>query len=274
MERISGLEISREIVESLKKVVKPSKAMAAVLVGDDPISANFVNEKKKIAEELGIEFRIIKFPGDLSNADLRIEVNKIAGDQSIGGVVVQLPLPKHVIRHEILKDIPASKDVDVLGSSAVAHFYAGEEGILPPACAVVEDIVRRYGIDLAKSRVAVVGSGLLIGKPVSLWLMHKAKDILVLGHRSDLSQALRDADLVVSGVGKAKLITSGMLKAGASVIDFGYDYSGGKLVGDFDHSDEAVLIGIKCYTPTPGGTGPILVAKLFENFYKLNQVSI
>ncbi len=271
MQKISGIEVSKKIVARLKKLPTPRTMMAAILVGEDPISANFVNEKRKIAHELGVKFKIYNLPGNLKNEELRKEVSWIAQDELVGGVVVQLPLPKHIERHEILRDIPSSKDVDVLGAQAVAHFYATEAGVLPPACSVVEEIIKSHKFDLAKSKVAVVGSGLLIGKPIAVWLMHKAKDIVVLGHRSRLEESLKDADLVISGVGKAKLITSKMLKKGAAVIDFGYDYSGGKLVGDFDHSDPSALKDLKFYTPTPGGTGPILVAKLFENFYRLNK---
>lgn len=278
MQKISGKEISEDLIAGLKKLPKPSKTMAAILVGNDPISVNFVNEKKKIATELGIDFKIYNLDEKLGSDELRQEVNKIAGDKNIGGVIVQLPLPLHVEKHEILKDIPIEKDVDVLGSAAIASFYVKEGGVLPPSCGVVEEICKRVGIDLAVSRVAIVGLGLLIGKPLAIYMLHRAKDAILLANKSDVSE-VKNADLIISGVGKAKLIIPSIVKKGATVIDFGYDYSEGKLVGDFDHSidhslddsNENKLGHIAYYTPTPGGTGPILVAKLFENFYKLNS---
>lgn len=248
--------------------------MAAVLVGEDSISANFVNEKRKVAEELGLDFRIYKLSAELSNDALRSEVNKIAADEALGGVIVQLPLPSHVDKHEILKDIPKEKDVDVLGSDAIAAYYVRESGVLPPASGTIEEIVAKYKLDISKMKVAIVGIGLLVGKPIALYLMHRAKEVILLDIKSDINE-IKNADMVISGVGKAKLILPSVLKKGAVVIDFGYDYSEGKLVGDFDHalddSNEDKLKHIALFTPTPGGTGPILVAKLFENFFSLNK---
>lgn len=284
MQKILGSEISKEIIARLKKLPAPKKIMAAVLVGDDPISVNFVNEKKKIAAELGVQFKIYRLSAELNSGELRERVNEIAADKSVGGVIVQLPLPPHIEKHDILRDIPATKDVDVLGDEAISSFYveegglprrsAANAGVLPPSCGVVEEICKRVKLNLAKSRVAVVGLGLLIGKPIAIYMMHKAKDVMLLASKSDVSE-VKNADLVISGVGKAKLILPKMIKNGATVIDFGYDYSGEKLVGDFDHSiddsDLNKLERIAYYTPTPGGTGPILVACLFQNFYSLNS---
>ena len=267
MQKISGIEISKEIIAKLKKTRAPKRVMAAILVGQDPISVNFVNEKKKIALELGVGFKIYNLDGKLSGDKLRREVNKIAASKSVGGVVVQLPLPSHIEKHEILKDIPREKDVDVLGSEATSAFYVKEGGVLPPSCGVVDEICKRVKIDLAVSRVAIVGLGLLIGKPIAIYMMHRAKDVMLFANKSDVSE-VKTADLIISGVGKAKLIRPSMVKKSAIVIDFGYDYSGDKLVGDFD---DTKLDRISYYTPTPGGTGPILVAKLFENFYRLNS---
>ncbi len=274
MQKISGKEVSESIIASLKKLTKPSKIMAAILVGDNAISTNFVNEKEKIAKELGVGFKIYNLGDNLSNEELRKEVNKIAADRSVGGVIVQLPLPNHIDKAETLKDIPAEKDVDVLGSAAISSYYVKESGILPPASGVIDNLVSKFSLDLSGMKVAIVGMGLLVGKPIALYLMHRAKEVMLLDIKSDISE-IKGADMVISGVGKAKLIMPGMLKKGAVVIDFGYDYSEGKLVGDFDHalddSDEEKLKHIAYYTPTPGGTGPILIAKLFENFYRLNK---
>ncbi len=238
-----------------------------------------MNEKEKIAKELGVSFKIYNLSDKLNNDGLREEVNKIAALASVGGVIVQLPLPNHIDKHEILKDIPASKDVDVLGSEAISSYYVNESlakqaGVLPPAAGVIDYLVSKLDLDLSKMKVAIVGMGLLVGKPIALYLMHRAKEAMLLDIKSDITE-VKTADMIISGVGKAKLIMPNMLKKGAVVIDFGYDYSEGKLVGDFDHalqdSDLKKLEHIAYYTPTPGGTGPILIAKLFENFYKLND---
>jgi len=216
-------------------------------------------------------------PANIKNDPLREEIGKIATHKTCGGVVVQLPLPEHINRHYILNAIPREKDVDVLGERALGALYTGRNPIIPPAAGVVKEIIENCELPGLRSRsrfggvgkienlrVAIVGRGLLVGKPVALWLMNQVRELIVLGHNADLS-VLKEADLIVSGVGKAGLLKADMFKPEAGIIDFGYD--GNK--GDLDVSGD--LSKLSFYTPTPGGTGPILVAKLMENFYKLNE---
>ena len=310
---IDGKKIAQSIIDELKKQPVPEKIFAAILVGDDKISESFLRQKEKVAKELGIDFRIYKFPAELKNDDLRKEVGKIALLKRVGGVIVQLPLPVNINKHYILNIIPREKDVDVLGERALGAFYTNRNLVLPPAVETIFEILKKPEVlfeknvseverawspsearrseaesqaaserlgerDRAFSKIkplaiAVVGAGFLIGKPIAVWLMDKAKELAVFKKGSDLSE-LKNYDLVISGVGKAELINPEMLKNGAGVIDFGYSTDeSGKIRGDFDASQiENYKLKIEnlWYTPTPGGTGPILVAKLFENFYKLN----
>lgn len=226
-----------------------------------------------------------KFPPDIKNDELRDEVQKISEHKTCGGVIVQLPLPEHVNAQYILNVIPREKDVDILGERALGAFYADRNPVVPPAVGVVEKILSTFNLQLSTATVAIVGLGPLVGKPISTWLMRKVKGLHLLHRGSDFS-LLKNADLVITGVGKAGLIKPEMLKSGAGVIDFGYDTAPapsqtnadltqtdaekGKLVGDLDVSS-SLLSSLSFYTPTPGGTGPILVAKVFENFYKLNN---
>lgn len=262
---IDGKKIAGGILANLKTLPKPGKFLAAVLVGDDRSSVSFLGRKEKIARELGIDFRLYKFPVTVKNDELREEVGIIAGHKTCGGVIVQLPLPEHVNRHYVLNVISPEKDVDVLGERALGAFYAERSKILPPAVGATEEILKTLKPDLPlKSRsVAIVGLGLLVGRPAATWFMWRAKETFLLRSTSDLG-ILQLADLVITGAGKSGLLNAGMIKTGATVIDFGYD--GGR--GDFDPAGGAGNIS---YTPTPGGTGPVLVAKLFENFYKLNS---
>lgn len=272
MLQISGKDIAQKIIEKLKTQPVPKKILAAVLVGNNPASVGFLKQKEKTAKELGVDFRIYEFPENISQDDLRKEVGKIANLKKVGGVIVQLPLPEHINKNYVLNAIPAGKDVDVLGERALGAFYAGRNPVLPPAVGVVEEILAISHLPLATSKVAVVGLGFLIGKPISVWLKGKCAEIYLLDKGSDFS-ILKNADLVILGVGKAGLIKPDMLKPGAGVIDFGYSTDeNGKISGDFDaNSLVASGYSLSFYTPTPGGTGPILVAKLMENFYKLNQ---
>jgi len=274
MHEIPGKNIAQRIIDELKSRPKPEKFLAAVLVGENPVSIKFLKQKEKTAKELGVAFRLYKFPESIKNDELRKEVLKIALLKKVGGVIVQLPLPEHLNKHYVLNVIPREKDVDVIGERALGAFYADRNLVLPPAVAVVKEIVDATSLRLYASKIAVVGLGFLIGKPVATWLMTKCSEIYLLRRGSNL-EILKRVDLVISGVGKAGLIKPEMLKSKASIIDFGYDIDEkGKIRGDFDASqlsNSPVNQLPKLYTPTPGGTGPILVAKLFENLYELTK---
>lgn len=271
MQKVSGSEISREIIEGLKTQKTPSKILAVILVGDDPTSKSFIKQKETVALQLEVDFRVYDFDSEISNDDLRKEIGRIAKQKSVGGVVVQLPLPERINKHYALNAIGREKDVDVLGERSLGAFYNKRNKAFPPAVSTVEEIIERQGLSLNDSKVAVVGLGSLVGRPISLWLSGQCKELILLDKGSDLEE-LKQADLVISGVGEAGLIKSQMLKDGAGVIDFGYYYfPSGELSGDLDASDEKALEHLSFYTPTPGGTGPILVAKLLENFYRLND---
>src|SRR3990167_10119065 len=270
---IDGKKIAQEIVENLKLGPKPEKFFAGVLIGDDPASESFQKLKQKTAAELGIDYRIYRLSPELGNDGLRKEVGRISAQKTCGGVIVQLPLPEHINKHYILNVIPREKDVDVLGERALGAFYAGRNLVLPPAVGVVEELLSIVKCQTSNVKIAIVGRGFLIGKPIAVWLMDKVKELAIFGREGDLSE-LKKYDLVISGVGKAGLIKMEILKEGAGVIDFGYDFGkDGKICGDLEINKLSSYPAnrIKFYTPTPGGTGPILAAKIFENFYKLNS---
>ena len=267
MKIIDGKKIASEMTGELKKKPKPEKFMAAILVGNDSASENFISQKEKTAKELGIDFRIYRFDKELHNDELRDEVRKIAEHGTCGGVIVQLPLPQQINKHYVLNVVPRERDVDVISERSIGAFYTGRNPIIPPAAGTAEKILAAAEANPESAIIAVVGLGFLVGKPVSMWLMDKAKGLILLDKFSDLS-FLKNADVVICGTGQAGLIKPGMLKDGAGVIDFGYSVKDGKISGDLDVSSD--LSKLSFYTPTPGGTGPVLVAKLFENFYSLN----
>lgn len=265
---IDGRHIAGGILERLKSLPKPDTFLAGILVGDDASSVSFLAQKEKVAKGLGIDFRLYRFSPEMKNDELREEVGKIAAHKTCGGVIVQLPLPEHLNWYYILNAIPPEKDIDVLSERSLGAFYTGRSKVLPPAVGTVMEVIESQNMEIEKSAVAVVGLGLLVGRPIAHWLMRRAKETFLLRSTSDL-KILKHADIVISGVGKAGLVKPEMLHDGAAVIDFGY--AGGS--GDFDASafkNEPGKSGI-AYTPTPGGTGPILVAKVFENFYALRE---
>jgi len=275
MQIMDGKELTGKILGRLKTAPAPKKFLAAVQVGDDASTASFLALKERVAKEIGVDYRLYKFPADIKNDKLRGEFGKIAAHKTCGGIMVELPMPEHLNWHYIFNAIPPEKDVDVLSERALGAFYVDRGKVLPPAVGTVEEIldnveVRLPGeVELRNHSVAIVGLGLLIGRPVANWIMRRAKETFLLRSVSDL-EILKMADIVVTGVGKAGLITPAMLKDGAGIIDFGYGTLDGKYSGDFDARDKKENEKLSFYTPTPGGAGPVLVAKLFENFYKLN----
>jgi 5,10-methylene-tetrahydrofolate dehydrogenase/methenyl tetrahydrofolate cyclohydrolase len=276
MMKINGLEIAKKIIENLKSKPRPKKFLAAILVGEDPTSLSFLNQKEKVAKELGVDFRIYQFPENIKNDELRREVNRIANQKPVGGVIVQLPLPEHLNKYYVLNPIPREKDVDVLGERALGAFYNGRNPVLPPAVGTIQEIIENCKLKIENLRVAVVGLGFLVGKPIAVWLMRKCSEIYLLYKGCDF-KILKNADLVITGVGQPGLIKPEMLKSGAGIIDFGYSIGKSQsanrkaqIRGDFDTERLAISdVRLAFYTPTPGGTGPILVAKIFENFYQL-----
>ncbi len=272
---IFGQKIAQEIIKDLKNKETPKKILAIILVGNNLESLNFLKQKEKIAKELRVDFRVYKFLKEIKNDALRKEVGKIALLKRVGGVIVQLPLPSHLNKHYILNVIPREKDIDVLGERALGAFYTGRNPVLPPAVGVVEKILNSKSLNFKK--VAVVGAGFLIGKPIIIWLINNIAELTIFNKGSDLLE-LKNFDLIIAGVGQAGIITPEMLKNDVGVIDFGYSQKEkrgkkkeeGKFMGDFDISKSREVENLNWYTPTPGGTGPILIAKIFENFYKLN----
>ncbi len=267
---IDGRKIADELLQTLKAKQKTGKFLAGILIGDDPASLSFLMQKQKVAEELGVDFRLYKLDTSLGNDKLREEVGKIARLGMCGGALVELPLPAHLNRHYILNAVPREKDVDVLGERALGAYYAGRNPVLPPVAGAVDEILRRANSELKGKRVAIVGTGFLIGRPIVTWLMNRVEEIFVVHKGSDFS-ILKKADLVILGTGQPLLITPDMIREKAIVIDFGYGKIDGKMYGDFDASSlETGDCKLKIdYTPVPGGAGPILIAKLFENFFTL-----
>ncbi len=287
MYSLDGKAIAKRILETLKEKPRPDKALAAIFVGDNPQSQSFLKQKEKMAQELEIQFQLHRFPETISAQDLIRAIQAIGNDSKVGGMIVQLPLPTGFSRDEIIAAIPPAKDVDALTPQSRAL-------VDPLPVAVLKEILRVTHYHLSIKTVAVVGRGFLVGQPIIEWLkgetrsrtrtgwrqnrkelrQPRCKKLLLFHSKSDLTK-IRQADLIITGVGKGGLITQAMIKPGAHLIDFGYDTKEGKIVGDFNPMPYAIshtpLTNIGWYTPTPSGTGPILVAEIFRNFYQLNR---
>lgn len=256
--RINGTRIAEEIVAGLRRMPVPKKRLVAVLVGSDAAAASFVARKAAVARSLGIGFETILFSGMESGVDIARSIQSLAVDVSVGGIVLQLPVPAPYDRDALICAIGAEKDIDNL---------SGRATVACPAVLAAEAVLASCGKKLADyAAIRIVGNGFLVGAPIAhacaeLGSAHMVADITT----KDLGGFVRDADLVITGVGEVGLIDPAWLAVGAGVIDFGFppDLDQEKLAA---HEDRLAF-----YTPTPFGTGPILVAKLFENFYALAQ---
>lgn len=276
---IDGKQIAEEIIVELESFKKMKKVLYAIVVGKDPASLSFLKQKEKIAKRLEIAFELHAYPERMREDDLRKEIAHIAEKKACGGLIIQLPLPKHLNAQYLLNSIPREVDVDVLSERALGAFYTGRGKILPPSVSTLLSILDRKlthargddasiaGWFIEHKKIAVVGLGSLVGKPIGTWLLGKSSEIHYLDEGSDLHE-LQHMDIVILGVGSAGLVKASMVNKSAVIIDFGYSVEGADIVGDFDATDAPDTL---TYTPTPGGTGPILVAQLFKNFYALNS---
>jgi len=257
---IDGKKIAKAIIAKLKRLRVPNKTLAAILIGESAQSLSFLKQKERVAKILGIQFVLYKFSGRISEQNLIKKIEGINKMKGVGGIILQLPLPNQFNRSIILSAIDPKKDVDALAPES-------QKFINPLSVEVVRDVLNSAGKNIHNKKIAVIGAGFLIGKPIVGWLEKNNINFELFTRKSDISK-LKKFDLIISGVGKNGLIKPAMLRSNAVVIDFGYDSICGKLKGDFDATGDLKKI---LYTPTPGGTGPVLVAEIFKNFYKLNK---
>lgn len=257
---IEGARIADNIISRIKKKAIPEKELAAILVGENEASESFLRQKSRFASRLGIKFKLYRLSDDLDQKELEAEINEFSKSANMAGIILQIPIPSKYDRRLVIDKIDPSKDVDNL---------TGRAKVLAPAAGTVREILENLKVNLKESKAVVVGSGLLIGTPVTKYLAPLVKDIVVMKKNDFSEEKISQADILISGTGSPNLIKGDFIKNGAVVIDFGYGQVNGQVVGDVDV--DSVVKKTEFFTPTPGGTGPILVAKLLENFVELNS---
>ncbi len=266
---------AKPIVEKLKSDIASRVAgvslkprLAIVIVGEDRISAKFVELKEVFAKSVGIETQRYELPADISTNHLRERMRDIVHEPRNSGVIVQLPLPEHIDTQAILNAIVPEKDVDVLSARAVGNVSVGKSRVMPPVAGAVKLLLEHYGVEVVGKKMAVVGAGRLVGQPVALWAMRAGAMVTVLHSADQVNhEMLKDADIIVSGLGKPRVIMGDMVKDGAAVIDVGTSEDGGVLVGDVDF--DSVSKKASHITPVKGGVGPLTIALIFQNLLSL-----
>lgn len=264
---IDGRKISKDILEEVKKEVSTLPFVPIfcdVLVGNDLVSKQYVNIKRKMAESIGINFHEAFFSEEITTEEIISEIAKLNDIENMCGIIVQLPLPIHLDTRAILDAIDPRLDVDCLGSNASNLFYKGEGKISFPTALACMRILEEIKMDFTNNKIVVLGQGELVGKPVSFLLKQKGINHICLNSKTEnKEEILKDADLIISGIGREHYIKSDMIKNGVNIIDAGTSESAGSVVGDVDF--ESVKDKINFISPVPGGVGPVTVAMLFKN---------
>lgn len=268
---LDGKQIALEVREGLKKEVQDLVAkgitpgLAVVLVGADPASQVYVNSKHKSCGEVGMYSEVHRLLAETSQDDVLALICRLNKDPKIHGILVQLPLPDHINEKAVIDTIALEKDVDGFGPANVGNLVIGDECFFPctPNGCIV--MLEKTGLDLKGKHAVVVGRSNIVGKPVAMMLLARHCTVTICHSRTkDLPSVCRQGDILVAAVGKPEMITGGMIKPGAIVIDVGINrLESGKLVGDVHYESVSQVAG--WITPVPGGVGPMTIAMLLKN---------
>lgn len=277
-QRIDGKLISAQVKEEVRKQVHElnqqgvSVGLAVVLVGDDPASKVYVGSKKKACAELGIISEEYLLPANVSQQELLDLVGELNEKPSINGILVQLPLPEHIDETVILNAIDPKKDVDAFHPFNVGKIMIGNYDFLPCTPAGIMDLIDSTGVDISGKRCVVIGRSNIVGKPMSMLLLHRHGTVTICHSRTqNLSEITRQADILVAAVGVANFVSGDMIKPGAVVIDVGMNrLENGKLCGDVNYEEADRVAGY--LTPVPGGVGPMTIATLMRNTVTASKI--
>ena len=268
---IDGKAISARVREQVRIETEALRArgitpgLAVIIVGDDPASRVYVNNKKKACADVGFVSEEYALPADTSQEELLTLVKSLNQRSDINGILCQLPLPKGLDDKAVIETIAPIKDVDAFHAQNVGKIMLGEYSFLPCTPAGVMELLDSAGVELKGKEAVVVGRSNIVGKPMAMLLLHRHATVTICHSRTvDLPSVTRRADILVAAVGRPKFITADMVKEGAVVIDVGMDRDeNGKLCGDVDF--ENVAPKCSAITPVPGGVGPMTIAMLMRN---------
>ena len=268
---IDGKKISQEIKDELREQVAEQKklgkeaALAVIQVGTDPASSVYVNNKKKACAYIGIGSLSYELPEETTEEELLALVEKLNGDASVNGILVQLPLPTQIDADKVIRAIAPEKDVDGFHPENVGKLVIGEPGFVSCTPAGIIQLLKRSGIEIEGKECVVVGRSNIVGKPMSILLLRENGTVTITHSRTkDLKEVTGRADILVVAIGKPKFITADYVKEGAVVIDVGmHRNEENKLCGDVDFDD--VKDKVSAITPVPGGVGPMTIAMLMYN---------
>ncbi|MDO5124369.1 MAG: bifunctional methylenetetrahydrofolate dehydrogenase/methenyltetrahydrofolate cyclohydrolase FolD [Eubacteriales bacterium] len=275
---LDGKTVSSAVKEEVAKEVKAlsdkgtNSCLAVVIVGDDPASRVYVNNKKKACEVCGIKSLEYALSSSTTNEELLSLVKELNENPEVNGILVQLPLPKHLDEKLVIESIDPKKDVDAFHASNVGKIMIGEYDFLPCTPAGVMEIMKYYNIETEGKDCVVIGRSNIVGKPMAMLLLHANGTVTVTHSKTkNLKEICRKADILVAAIGKANFVTADMVKEGAVVLDVGINrLDNGKLCGDVDYINVSEVAS--AITPVPGGVGPMTIAMLMKNTLKATKL--
>ncbi|HCY9797705.1 TPA: bifunctional methylenetetrahydrofolate dehydrogenase/methenyltetrahydrofolate cyclohydrolase FolD [Staphylococcus aureus] len=268
---LDGKQIAKDYRQGLQDQVEALKEkgftpkLSFILVGNDGASQSYVRSKKKAAEKIGMISEIVHLEETATEEEVLNELNRLNNDDSVSGILVQVPLPKQVSEQKILEAINTEKDVDGFHPINIGKLYIDEQTFVPCTPLGIMEILKHADIDLEGKNAVVIGRSHIVGQPVSKLLLQKNASVTILHSRSkDMASYLKDADVIVSAVGKPGLVTKDVVKEGAVIIDVGNTPDeNGKLKGDVDYDAVKEIAG--AITPVPGGVGPLTITMVLNN---------
>ncbi|NPA32171.1 MAG: bifunctional methylenetetrahydrofolate dehydrogenase/methenyltetrahydrofolate cyclohydrolase FolD [Aquificae bacterium] len=272
---LDGREVSKRIREEIRKEVSlyvskglRAPTLAVVLVGDDPASVVYVNNKRKASQSVGIRSLLYHLPKDTPQEKLLSLIDELNRNEEVDGILVQLPLPEHIDQKKVILRISPEKDVDGFHPENMGRLVAQmEDGFIPCTPLGIDLLLKHYRIDPKGKDVTIVGAGFIVGRPLSLLMLWRNATVSVCHiHTKDIKKFTLGADILISATGVPKLIKADMVKEGAVVIDVGISRLGDKIVGDVDFEEVKKKAG--AITPVPGGVGPMTVSALLLNTLK------
>ena len=267
---IDGKKLAADVKNELKMEVKKLKdrginpTLSIVMVGDDPSSKVYVRNKLRACEEIGINSILYEKSETIGEKELIDFVESLNEDENIHGIIVQLPLPKHIDEISICETISPKKDVDCLNPINIGKLFLGKYSIVPATPKGIVKLIESTGIDIEGKHAVVIGRSKIVGKPVSMLLQQKNATVTMCHSKTEnLDEITRQADILVVAVGSPRMIKRGMVKRGSVVIDVGITVVDGKNVGDVDFDEVKDVVSY--ITPVPGGVGPMTIAMVLEN---------
>lgn len=267
MEIIDGRKVRDAILAKVEKRIRalPFKPIFCdVLVGDNDVAAQYVRMKERTAESIGLKVVHGVYPGNITTEELIQELKRLSALPNMAGLIVQLPLPQGLDTRRVLDAIAPNVDVDATSTVSSDLFYGNKASYLFPTAAASVTLVDSFVPDLTGKKIVVVGQGMLVGRPVTHLLRSRGLDVATIDRETkNPDEILKEADVIVTGVGKAKLINGNNIKKGVVIVDAGTSESNGAIVGDVDRETVEPLAA--AISPVPGGVGPVTVAMLMQN---------